>query len=261
MYPYLFRIFSRDIPSYGVCMLLAFFLVFALSVRRAKQKSIVMEDVIIVGVTAVANAIFLAKLLYILVTYTWADITAMLASGDFSFLTGDGLVFYGGLIGGILGAFLGARIAGLPLASLESSIVPFLPLGHAIGRIGCALAGCCYGIEYDGPGAIYYPDTVFPFPADVGYFPVQFVEAFFDICIMLCLLFWSKKELKSWTLLFRYLFLYSILRFCTECLRGDAVRGQFFALTTSKWISIFLFCLSLAFFVMQKIRYKSSEKL
>ncbi len=254
LYPFLFEIFSRKIASYGVCILVAFLLLFALAVKRAKGQNIAMEDVLIVGVTAIGIGYVAAKLTYIAVTFSLSDIRAMLSAGNFSFLLGDGTVFYGGLIGGIFGAFLGARIAKLRLAALESSIVPFLPLGHAIGRIGCALGGCCYGMEYYGFGAIYYPDTIFPFPAHVGYFPVQFVEAFLNLCIMVYLLHFSKKERREWALLLRYLILYAVVRFGTEFLRGDLVRGQFFTLSTSQWISVVLFFVCVLLSVVRHFR-------
>lgn len=254
LYPFLFEIFSRKIASYGVCIMVAFLLLFVLAIRRAKRQNVAMEDVLIVGFTAIGVGYVAAKLTYIAVTFSLSDIRSLLAAGDFSFLLGDGTVFYGGLIGGIFGAFLGARFAKLPLASLEAPIVPLLPLGHAIGRIGCALGGCCYGMEYYGFGAIYYPDTVFPFPAHVGYFPVQFLEAFLNLCIMVCLLCFSRKERKKWSLLLCYLILYAIVRFATEFLRGDLIRGQLLTLSTSQWISVAIFFTCILFSVVRHFR-------
>ncbi len=252
MYPFI-QIFSYRIASYGLCILLGCMTVLLWTMHRAKKKNIRWEDVLVVGVTAVGTAIVCAKLLYIAVSYSMAEIGAMLASGNFSFLAEDGLVFYGGLIGGIFGAFLGAKLAGVRVAELEPYAAPLLPLGHAIGRVGCALAGCCYGFVYDGFGAVYYPNIVFDFPAHTGYFPVQLAEAFFDVCIMVYLLHFAKKERGKYDILFRYLFLYAILRFGTEFLRGDVVRGLYFSLSTSQWISIGLLAVcGVRFFMKRK---------
>lgn len=237
MYPFI-SIFGFKIASYGLCIAIACVLVFALSVRRGKRYGAVAEDILITGVTAIGIGIVCAKLLYIFVTYSFEEIASILAAGDFSLLFGDGFVFYGGLIGGIAGAFIGARIAGVKVHELEPAIAPYLPLGHAIGRIGCAMAGCCYGMRYDGFGAIYYPNTLFDFPQGVGFFPVQLVEAFFLVVISAVLVHYAKKPREKYSILFMYLGLYSILRFFTEFVRGDAIRGIYFTISTSQWISI-----------------------
>lgn len=253
MYPFI-NIFGFKIASYGLCMALACVLVFVLSVRKGKRCGIMAEDILITGVTAIGVGVVCAKLLYILVTYSFGEIAAMLAAGDFSFIVNDGLVFYGGLIGGIVGAFIGAHISGVKVYKLEPIIAPYLPLGHAIGRIGCVLAGCCYGMRYDGFGAIYYPNTVFDFPQGVGFFPVQLVEAFCLVTISVALVHYAKKPRGKYSILFMYLGLYSIVRFCTEFVRGDAIRGIYFTISTSQWISIGLLAICVLRAVVIKLK-------
>jgi phosphatidylglycerol:prolipoprotein diacylglycerol transferase len=74
-------------------------------------------------------------------------------------LSGSGLVWYGGLIGGALGVVLWARWRGMLNLTLLDICAPALAIGYAIGRIGCQLSGDGdYGIPWDGPWAMAYPE-------------------------------------------------------------------------------------------------------
>lgn len=239
MYPYV-MILGRAVPTYGLCMALAVVLVVGLSLRRVKGSGIVMEDVLIVGASGLGIGLACAKGLYIVVTYSPSEIWRQLSSGDFTMFNEGGLIFYGGLIGGLLGAWLGVKLAKCSFAALEGVVVPFLPLGHAIGRIGCVMAGCCYGMPYEGIGALHYPHSLSGISPQQGYFPVQLVEAAGDVAICLLLLRRKPTPDRPGALLRTYVIAYAILRFAVEFLRGDAIRGSAAGLSTSQWISLAL---------------------
>lgn len=239
---------GKAMPTYGICMVLAIVLVISLLAYRGKKEAIIAEDVLVIATVSISVALICAKLLYIGVTYRLGDLLEYIENVDFSFLEGGGFVYLGGMLGGIAGAFIGARIVKIELAKLEKLVVPLLPLGHAIGRIGCALAGCCYGVPYEGIGAIHYKNSIFGLKESEGCFPVQFLEAFVNclVAIVLYLLASDKVQpgkLKKYDLLFLYIFCYSIERFFMEFLRGDIIRGIYAGLSTSQWLSILLCCI------------------
>lgn len=252
MYPYI-HIFGRTIGTYGLCLTIGFVLTAIMAMRKGKPKGLIIEDIFIVGAFALGFALLGGSLLYVFVTYPPEKIWEFILRGDFGFL-GSGIVFYGGLIGGIAGAFLGIRVAGCKLNLIERSVVPFVPLGHAIGRIGCVLAGCCHGFAYEGPFALYYPNSVLGLSPEQGYFPVQILEALGNLGIC-CFLVWYEKRMKRVTqLIFLYLGLYAICRFFLEMLRGDAVRGIWYHLSTSQIISILLLVISTVGLLRSKLR-------
>ena len=259
MYPFI-KIFSAQIPTYGICMIMGFVLAAILGYRRAKKKykPINWEDMLAIASTVLCLSLLGGYILYIFVTY---PVIEMMSTGDFSFLTDGGIVFYGALFGGVLGAVLALKLFRIDVADFEASVVPFIPLGHALGRVGCAMAGCCYGIEYYGIGAIYYPDDhpFYPFfDSSVGHFPVQFLEAFLDIIIMIILLAFLLKQRKKYETIFLYLALYSTMRFFTEMLRGDEIRGVYeFNISTSQWISLGIILICVLKFLIHKLRKKS----
>lgn len=251
MYPYIY-IGDRPIGTYGLCMLLGLFLAGFLSYQKGKKHSLLIEDLLIIGAFALGCALVCGGVMYIFVTYSITQIIEFIRLGDFRFLS-SGIIFYGGLIGGVLGALLGIRIAKCSLSLVEHSVVPFIPLGHAIGRIGCVMAGCCYGFAYDGPLALYYPHSVSGLSPDQGYFPVQPLESILNIGICLLLLKLEKRCNKPFQLLFSYLGIYAVCRFALEFLRGDVIRGAWAGISTSQWVSIGLLIASTAFFAVGKL--------
>ena len=137
------------------------------------------------------------------------------------------------------------------MIDFERSAIPYIPLGHAIGRIGCLLAGCCHGFEYYGPLAVKSEIL-----ADGKmYFPIQAVESVMNIIIMIILLLYRKKtdekDVSGHGILILYLLLYSIMRFTNEFFRGDSVRGVRI-LSTSQWISVALFVACIAAIIFRK---------
>ena len=242
MYPYV-SVLGRSIGAYGLCMVLGVTLAFVLSFRKGRNKELLLEDLLIVGGFALGFAMLGGSMLYVFITYTPAQIIAYISAGDFRFLS-SGIVYYGGLLGGVLGAFLGIRVAKCRFAAVVRAVIPHIPLAHAIGRIGCVMAGCCHGFAYDGPLALYYPHSVLGLSPAQGYFPVQLLEALLNIVIYSFLLWYEKRAKWAKDLLFSYFGVYSLSRFFLEMLRGDANRGIWYMLSTSQIISIILLVVS-----------------
>lgn len=252
MYPYI-NLFGKTIGTYGLCMMAAVLVVFLLAGRDGKKREFRFEDLLIVGAIALGLGLVCAGLLYIFITFPIDQLIAMIKAGDFSFL-GGGLVFYGGLIGGVIGGMLGIRVARCKFGNVESCVVPYLPLGHAIGRVGCFLAGCCHGVAYDGCLAVHYPDSIAGLPPEQGYFPSQLLEAVLNIGVCFALLAFRSPKRKPGQLLAAYAGFYGIVRFIVEYFRGDAIRGHLLVFSTSQWISIGMMAASVLFFVVGKIR-------
>jgi len=234
MLPFI-HIFGLAIPSYGLCILLGFGLSGFFAFREFKRRGLDLNDAVLFVTYTAALGFLGAKLLYVLTilplaeNFTWEVLDGALRSG--------GLVFYGGLIGGFAGAYLCKVIHTLRISDYLRIIVYF-PLAHAIGRIGCFLAGCCYGRVSAGCGIAFSHSPVAP--NGVPFFPVQLLEAALNLCIFALLYTLQKKKVTLFHITAVYVYLYAVCRFFLEFLRYDAVRGVFFGLSTSQWISILL---------------------
>ncbi len=189
-----------------------------------------------VGLGAMAGA----KLLYFVVSWGNIDFSRITDPEYLSLLMGSGFVFYGGLLGGLAGLYLCGKILHIPVLALARETIPVIPVAHGFGRIGCALVGCCYGIPYDGPGAVVYTDSPAA-PLNTPLFPVQAVEAAGEFVIAAVLIVYivrSRKLGKAPWSLGLYLGLYAVLRFFLEFVRyDDRERGIFLGISTSQWIS------------------------
>lgn len=148
----------------------------------------------------------------------------------------NGFPFFGGLIGILAGLYIYCRINNLYFYELSDIFLSLLPLGQAIGRLGCYCNGCCYGKHYEGPFAVHYFvdgkfDTVYP---------TWFLESFFCICLFV-IMFHISGRLYSGMYSAFYMLLYPVFRFIIEFYRGDTIRGVWGLLSTSQYISIIIF--------------------
>lgn len=251
------------VPLYGLCIVAGLLCSGFAGYVLCKKSGRNFYDFLIVAVVAGALGFAGAKILFLLVQYSpkyffKALYLALFKSKESGLLSG-GFVFYGGLIGGIAGYFLGVKIAGCSRFEFLNILAVCIPLAHGFGRIGCFCAGCCYGIEYEGFGAVHYENPVSTAVPGTGYFPVQLLEGgllfLIAFCCLVLFFYCEKKRINSGgagqvTGLLTYLCLYSVERFVLEFFRGDAVRGYFGIFSTSQWISVIMFlcCLLLILF-------------
>jgi phosphatidylglycerol---prolipoprotein diacylglyceryl transferase len=103
-----------------------------------------------------------------------------------SLFSGSGLVFYGGALGGAIAVLAWAwRRGWLEARTFDMGAAP-LAAGYAIGRIGCQLAGDGdYGVAWDGPWAMAYPDGTVPTDVPVHPTPVYETLAMGLVCVLL----------------------------------------------------------------------------
>lgn len=183
-----------------------------------------------------------AKVLFMMTQDRWATGDLLRAS---NFWLGGGFVFLGGLIGGALYTWL----VGLMLPRFHSRKMNFLlvPLlwAHAVGRVGCFLAGCCYGIESHLPWALEMHGA--------HRHPTQLYEATGLAVLALVL---RRREAHP-LLLPWYLVSYGVLRWFVECFRGDELRGGFAGQSTSQWVALLMLMAGLSWLVRAQVSRKT----
>ena len=151
----------------------------------------------------------------------------------------DGFVVYGGIIGGIFSAMAYCKIKKLPFLKYFDLVMPSVALAQGFGRIGCFLAGCCYGRETDSALGIVFHNSSYA-PNGVKLLPTQLISSGLDFMLCIVLILLDRKKKGDGQIAGAYLVLYSIGRFILEFYRGDLIRGNVGALTTSQFIAIFV---------------------
>jgi phosphatidylglycerol:prolipoprotein diacylglycerol transferase len=139
------------------------------------------------------------------------------------------------------------RIKKISILKLGDFFVPSLALGHAIGRIGCFFAGCCYGKETDVAWSVVFRDKNSSAVLNVHLHPTQLYEALGNFLIFFFLYFYSKKEHEKGFLVSFYFISYAVLRFIVEFFRGDLDRWrQCVGLSISQILSLILFIIGVS---------------
>ena len=255
MYPYI-EIFGHNIGTYIICAAVGILLCAFVGYYLIRdKKGICIEDLIVSTVFVVVGLVIGGHIVYGITNTTniirlFQNISSYRFIPFMQMLFGNylgGMVFYGGVLGGIAGLYLVCRFTQFGHADVMYDMYAVcIPLFHVFGRIGCFLGGCCYGIECRY-GFTIHGNTLNPAVNDVNRFPVQLVEAAFNLIIFLILFVLHRKKKFQHRLLIVYFYLYPVVRFILEFLRGDEIRGFLMGLSTSQIISILLFAFAVVF--------------
>ncbi len=197
MYPLLFELGPVSIYSYGVLLATAYIVGLQFALRRADRAGLNGQRVMDLGIFVIISALIGAKLMLFLVDFDRftsdpAQLMVLLKSGG---------VFYGGLLLAVPVAWWYIRRHALPLWTTCDLFAPGIALGHSIGRMGCLLAGCCYGRETDVPWAITFTSTLAAAnvgtPLGIAIHPTQIYEAVAELLVLGVLLWVSADGERS----------------------------------------------------------------
>ncbi len=205
------------------------------------------------GVVIIA-AVFVGVVFAILVENTYEAIKHS-ATGEAQAWTW-GMTFYGGLLGGIPAFLIVYKLYYLkhndPILDQILIIAPAcITLGHAFGRIGCFLSGCCYGIPTDASNGVLFPGM------DHYVVPTQLIECFYLFIITVVLAVFAFKNGFRYNFVI-YAIFYGIFRFIIEFFRGDE-RGQLAGLSPSQYWCIILLVGSIPLYFVLKKYFDSKQ--
>lgn len=247
----LFEIWGLGPNLYGIMIALGLvccFLMLSILGKRIGMERASLDFYEMTGIAAVALGFLSATIFqyfYDLIKY-----------GSASF---GNMTFLGGLIGGVLTFMLITKFFAKPevkkdIFKLLQIAMPCILIAHAFGRLGCFFAGCCYGIETDGPLGIVFRDG----SSSGSVLPTQLFEAvFLFILFAITVLFVYKKVPYNVVI---YAVTYSVFRFTLEFFRGDS-RGEIMpGISPSQFWCIFMFILGIGLLVIM-VLYRNKEKL
>lgn len=229
------------IYSYGLMQFLAFAVAIFVGIKRGKKYNIDKNTIFDLAFWVLIGGITGARIWYVIEHFK--DYQDNLIS-IFQIWNG-GLVIYGGLIFGFIFALIFIKKNKLNFWEIADTVSPSIFLGLFIGRIGCFLNGCCYGMESDTLGIIFhdysncqlYPDA----PIGIAVIPTQIYSSISALFFFVYLMLLSRRvirtgEVFSWLLIF-----YGVHRFSVDFLRhydGKALILKY--LTLSQTMSVFL---------------------
>lgn len=220
MHPVLFEVGGISIYSYGFMIAIGAIAGVAYMVIQGKKE---------VGLTFdQANSLFL---LIFLAAFVGGK--ALLFFEDASYymehpgklFTGRGFVFYGSFLFAVPTMLWFFKKQKLPTYAMLDIMAVTTCLVHMFGRLGCFLAGCCYGLPTDSAWGVVFTDPACHAPKGTPLHPTQLYESGYIFLVMLVLLYLRGRRKFYGQLFLTYLLLYAVGRYALEFFRGDIARG------------------------------------
>lgn len=258
MYPILFEFFGIQIPTYGVVLAVSFLLGLRVALEYGRREGVLPEQVMNLWLCVLLAGVVGAKLtLYLIdLDYYIRNPSALLSSCR------SAGVLYGGIVLGIVAGLVYARRAGLPIWKSLDFSAPTLAFGHALGRLGCLAAGCCYGRPTDLAWGITFTrleaKRITDVTLDLPLHPTQILLSLGGFAVFGTLVFLYRRKSFDGQIFAVYLILETFLRFWIEFLRADR-RGVLLGLPTSQTLAILGFMAGL-FLLFWRRQYPLTER-
>lgn len=257
MHPILFKIGPVTLYSYGALVATGFIVALLVALNQAKKQNISKENILDIGFYILISAIVGSRLLFVPMDYEHYLKNPL----DIFKIWEGGLVYYGGLLFAIPAVIIYCRKKVLSLWGIADIFAPSIAIGHAIGRLGCFSAGCCYGKPSDLPWAVTFTDPYSFAIRGIPLHPTQLYEAIGEFSIFIFLILWRKRKSFDGELFGLYVLLYSFIRFINEFFRGDPRGFIYNGISLSQAISIMLFLGAIIFIRIKRKDYEKRRSL
>lgn len=236
------------VHGYGLMIGIGVLCALLIGSYRAKKKGLSEDVVFSVVLCGVIFGFLGAKLLYV-----FSNFKHFLKDPFEILLSGSGFIVYGGIIFGVISCIIYCKIKKVSFSKYFDLLMPSVAIAQGFGRIGCFLAGCCYGRPTDSIFGVVFPPSSLA-ESGIKLIPTQLMSSGGNFIIALLLILYAKKTRKTGRVAALYLILYGIGRFIIEFFRHDFLIKSS-VLTTAQLMSIGSIILGLALFFMYKVPF------
>jgi phosphatidylglycerol:prolipoprotein diacylglycerol transferase len=239
---------------YGILVALGFIVGMWTAGRRGVRSGLRPEQISDAAPWLLIGAMGGARILHV-ISY-WQEEFAHKPFSEVFMVQKGGLVFYGGFIGAALATVLYTRLKKIPLWKFADAVAPSIALGHAFGRIGCLMTGCCFGKACSLPWAITFPPGHETHPMGEPGLPVhptQIYESLLNFGLYVVLAWFYRRKKFDGQIFAMYLVCYAVLRSFVELFRADYKPGEYFfhgAVSPGQLVSIGIIAFGVALFYL-----------
>lgn len=246
MKPVLFEVLGIKVYGYGLMITIGILAALLLLSKRVKEKGYDEDSISSMEIITIISGILGGKILFII-----TEIKDIIKDPSIMLDIRYGFVIYGAILGGALGIYIYSKKKSWKVLDVFDLVIPTIPLAQGFGRIGCFLAGCCYGKATECFLGVEFKNSMFA-PAHVHLHPTQIYSSILDFLLCIFLLWYDKKNKKQGRVFAMYFILYGIGRFLIEFLRDDP-RGVVGIFSTSQFISIIMVIFAIFVYNIDKI--------
>lgn len=222
MYPVLLKIGKFSLYTYGFFVAAGFVVGITIARHEAKRlgedQDMIMDLCFYVLIAAIVGS----RLFYVLTNFSIFISDPL----EIFRIWNGGLVFYGGFVVALITAIIYVKQKEVSLFKTADMMAPALAMGHAIGRVGCFFAGCCYGKACDLPWAVTFTNPDSLAPVNIPLHPTQLYSFTANLIIFIFLWVFRGRKRFDGQIFWIYVLLYGISRSFIEIFRGD-FRGDF----------------------------------
>ncbi|MBN2059744.1 MAG: prolipoprotein diacylglyceryl transferase [Deltaproteobacteria bacterium] len=251
MYPNLFSIGPLTIHTYGVFVAMGFLSGILISIKMGKAMGITSQQVMDMGFVIILSGLIGSHLAYVFMNLSYYRGNPF----DILKIWDGGLVFSGGLIAVAATMFIYAKKKKLSVWRIGDLWSPAAALGQAIGRVGCFMAGCCFGRPTHLIWGVTFRNPESLAPLNIPLHPTQLYSALSGFIIFIILSLLSAKKKFEGQIFIWFLILHSTARLLLERFRGDnrgPIPGSEWTVTQLISISILIISVLLLFIVKSR---------
>jgi len=251
--PVAFSIGAFEVRWYGIMVVLAVVAVIAIALREAKRVGLAEDHIYSVGLWGIIGGIIVSRLLHVI------DKWGYYMAHPGQIIGFEGLTVYGAVLGALLAVLIYCWVKKISFWLLGDVIAPGAILGQAVGRIGCLMNGCCYGLPTSLPWGVVYTNPGSYCPLDETFQPTQIYHLIWNL-IGFGILWSLRRRLKPQGSLFLlYLALYAAGDLSIRFVRvGEPFRsGMFFNMQQAQLIGIIILVVTVPWLVVRMWRARA----
>ena len=212
--PVAFTLGTIEVRWYGIMVALAILVLVLWTLREVKKGANLSYDTVFsVALVGIPSGVILSRLLHVIDRWDY------FSQNPAQILGASGLTIYGAVLGAALGIWIYSKFSNFKFGYLADVIAPGIILAQIIGRVGCTLNGCCYGIETSLPWAVLYTHPGSVAPLGVAVHPTQIYEIAYNLLVFAVLLKLKGRFQPDGSLFLIYLSLYSLWRVGIDFIR------------------------------------------
>jgi len=250
--PVAFNLGSIEVRWYGIMIVLAVIAVLIIAAREAKRVGLRQDHIYNIGLWAIIGGLILSRLLHVIDQWGY-----YMAHPD-QIIGFAGLTVYGAVLGALIAALVYCHLKKITFWQVGDILAPGAILGQAIGRIGCLINGCCYGLPSALPWSVIYSNPASYCPLNEPFQPTQIYHMVWDLVGFGIIWSLRTKVKPTGSLFLLYLAIYAAGDLSIRFVRSG--EPFLFGMQQAQLIGVLMLLITVPWLIVRTIRYRAQQR-